>query len=269
MAIMGEGGYGPFDFDDIFGGFGRASYGPAGPAAQPGDSDIFRQAVQNINAGRYAYAAQVLNTVVSSGRNARWFYLSALANYGQGNTILAMEQIQRAVQMEPGNTVYKNAMNSMRQSGSTYNEAGQEFQKYADGMGRFCTTFMMLQFLLSLLPLLIFADENACYRPAGRQSITGSTRPAVIYNIDGGMDMSKIIGIDLGTTNSCVSVVENGQPVIVPNSSGGRTTPSVVAFTKKGERLVGDVARRQAATNPDRTISSVKREMEHRLEHPH
>ena len=73
--------------------------------------------------------------------------------------------------------------------------------------------------------------------------------------------MSRIIGIDLGTTNSCVAVVENGQPVIVPNSSGARTTPSVVAFTKKGERLVGDVARRQAATNPDRTISSVKREM--------
>ena len=73
--------------------------------------------------------------------------------------------------------------------------------------------------------------------------------------------MRRIIGIDLGTTNSCVAVVENGQPVIVPNSSGARTTPSVVAFTKKGERLVGDVARRQAATNPDRTISSVKREM--------
>lgn len=73
--------------------------------------------------------------------------------------------------------------------------------------------------------------------------------------------MSKTIGIDLGTTNSCVAVVENGQPVIVPNSSGARTTPSVVAFTKKGERLVGDVARRQATTNPDRTISSVKREM--------
>lgn len=75
------------------------------------------------------------------------------------------------------------------------------------------------------------------------------------------MKMSRIIGIDLGTTNSCVAVVENGQSVIVPNSSGARTTPSVVAFTKKGERLVGDVARRQAATNPDRTISSVKREM--------
>lgn len=73
--------------------------------------------------------------------------------------------------------------------------------------------------------------------------------------------MSKVIGIDLGTTNSCVSVVENGAPVIIPTSAGGRTTPSVVAFTKKGERLVGEAARRQAVTNPDRTISSVKRHM--------
>ena len=142
----GYGGYGSFDFDDIFGGFGRASYGPAGPTVQPGDSDVIRQAVQNINARRYAYAVQGLNTVVSSGRNARWYYLSALANYGQGNTILAMEQIQRAVQMEPGNGVYQQTMQTMRQSGSTYNETGQEFQRYAEGMGRFCTTFMMLQF---------------------------------------------------------------------------------------------------------------------------
>lgn len=73
--------------------------------------------------------------------------------------------------------------------------------------------------------------------------------------------MSKVIGIDLGTTNSCVSVVENGAPVIIPTSAGGRTTPSIVAFTKKGERLVGEAARRQAVTNPDRTISSVKRHM--------
>ena len=73
--------------------------------------------------------------------------------------------------------------------------------------------------------------------------------------------MSKVIGIDLGTTNSCVSVAENGAPVIIPTSAGGRTTPSIVAFTKKGERLVGEAARRQAVTNPDRTISSVKRHM--------
>lgn len=73
--------------------------------------------------------------------------------------------------------------------------------------------------------------------------------------------MGKIIGIDLGTTNSCVSVVESETPVIIPSSSGGQTTPSVVAFTKNGERLVGDAARRQAVTNTERTISSVKRHM--------
>lgn len=73
--------------------------------------------------------------------------------------------------------------------------------------------------------------------------------------------MGKIIGIDLGTTNSCVSVLENGEPVIIPNANGGRTTPSVVAFQKNGERLVGDTARRQAVTNADRTFFSVKRHM--------
>ena len=73
--------------------------------------------------------------------------------------------------------------------------------------------------------------------------------------------MGKTIGIDLGTTNSCVSVVEGGRPVIIPNEKGGRTTPSVVAFTKDGERLVGDAAQRQAAVNSQRTISSVKRHM--------
>jgi len=73
--------------------------------------------------------------------------------------------------------------------------------------------------------------------------------------------MGKVIGIDLGTTNSCVSVVENGQPVIIPNSNGNRTTPSIVGFSKKGETFVGEAAKRQAITNPDRTISSVKREM--------
>ena len=73
--------------------------------------------------------------------------------------------------------------------------------------------------------------------------------------------MGKIIGIDLGTTNSCVAVFEGGEAVVIPNPEGARTTPSVVAFTKTGERLVGQVAKRQAITNPDRTISSIKREM--------
>ncbi len=73
--------------------------------------------------------------------------------------------------------------------------------------------------------------------------------------------MSKIIGIDLGTTNSCVAVMEGGEPVVITNSEGARTTPSVVAFTKDGERLVGNVAKRQAITNPDKTIISIKRDM--------
>ena len=73
--------------------------------------------------------------------------------------------------------------------------------------------------------------------------------------------MSKIIGIDLGTTNSCVAVMEGGEPTVIPNPEGARTTPSVVAFTKDGERLVGQVAKRQAITNPDKTISSIKRDM--------
>ena len=73
--------------------------------------------------------------------------------------------------------------------------------------------------------------------------------------------MGKIIGIDLGTTNSCVAVMEGGEAVVIPNAEGARTTPSVVAFSKTGERMVGQVAKRQAVTNPDRTISSIKREM--------
>ena len=73
--------------------------------------------------------------------------------------------------------------------------------------------------------------------------------------------MSKIIGIDLGTTNSCVAVMEGGEPVVIPNAEGARTTPSVVAFSKTGERLVGQIAKRQAVANPDRTIVSIKRDM--------
>ncbi len=73
--------------------------------------------------------------------------------------------------------------------------------------------------------------------------------------------MAKIIGIDLGTTNSCVAVMEGGQPVVIANSEGLRTTPSIVGFTKTNERLVGETAKRQAITNPDNTIMSIKRQM--------
>src|ERR1043166_5177537 len=77
---------------------------------------------------------------------------------------------------------------------------------------------------------------------------------------------SKVIGIDLGTTNSCVAAMEGGEPKVIPNSEGGRTPPSVVAFTESGERLVGQIARRQAITNPENTISAVKRLMGRRFD---
>src|SRR5207249_2174279 len=78
--------------------------------------------------------------------------------------------------------------------------------------------------------------------------------------------MSKIIGIDLGTTNSVVAVMEGGEPIVITNPEGGRLTPSVVAFTKSGERLVGQVAKRQAVTNPENTIFSIKRFMGRRFD---
>jgi molecular chaperone DnaK len=83
------------------------------------------------------------------------------------------------------------------------------------------------------------------------------------------MGMPRVIGIDLGTTNSVVAVMEGGEPVVIPNSEGGRLTPSVVATSKSGERLVGQVAKRQAVTNPENTVSSIKRFMGRKFNDPH
>src|SRR5437868_11194693 len=78
--------------------------------------------------------------------------------------------------------------------------------------------------------------------------------------------MPKVIGIDLGTTNSCVAVMEGGEPVVIPNSEGARTTPSMVCFTESGERLIGQIAKRQAVTNPENTVFAVKRLMGRRYD---
>ena len=80
--------------------------------------------------------------------------------------------------------------------------------------------------------------------------------------------MSKVIGIDLGTTNSCVAVMEGGEPVVIPNREGSRTTPSMVAFTEDGERLVGQIAKRQAITNPENTVFAVKRLIGRKFDDP-
>src|SRR5690606_12587941 len=106
----------------------------------------------------------------------------------------------------------------------------------------------------------------------GRRQLRCSAEPAAPHGrpaagpLSEGVRMGKVIGIDLGTTNSCVAVMEGGDPVVIPNAEGGRTTPSVVAFTTDGERLVGQGARRQEITNPNNTIFSIKRFMGRRAE---
>src|SRR5262249_7302292 len=92
--------------------------------------------------------------------------------------------------------------------------------------------------------------------------------PNSTFSIKGVSAVGKVIGIDLGTTNSCVAVMEGGEPVVIPNSEGSRTTPSVVAFTKTGERLVGEVAKRQAITNSENTVFSIKRFMGRKYDDP-
>lgn len=130
-------------FDDFFG-FGRAAYQaayePPKQQTKPQDSEDIRRVVDFINMKQYGYANQVLNSIVSTMRDGRWYYLSALAHYGQGNQVMALEQIQKALQKEPGNREYEETLRGMKQSGSHYTEAAQDFQEYADGMRRMCVS---------------------------------------------------------------------------------------------------------------------------------
>ena len=121
-----SGGFG-FDFDDLFG-FGGAGYGsrePIHPEAAAGDNVQMRNAIDAINAGRGQQAVDILNTVTSDGRSARWYYLSALANDAAGNTLMALEQIRRAVRMDPNNPDYQRAQRQFQQTGQTYQQESQ------------------------------------------------------------------------------------------------------------------------------------------------
>lgn len=142
--------YGGFEystFEDLFG-FGKRNYAQLErPTVQPGDSSDIRQAIDFINMGRYQYASQTLNGIVSAARDARWYYLSALTNYGMGNRILAEEQIQKAMQMDPVNGVYQRVYNSMRTTGNTYNQASEEFSRQAAEMSKMCSTLCWLNFM--------------------------------------------------------------------------------------------------------------------------
>lgn len=146
QGTYGTGGFGGFDeFEEMFG-FGRSEKEVFQVRGQPSDSPIIRQSIEFINTKRYTFALQSLNSVVSNFRDARWYYLSSIANYGQGNEMLAASQIQKAIQMEPMNTEYKMVLNKMQKSTNTYNETGQEFQKYAEGMSKLCFGFFFMQF---------------------------------------------------------------------------------------------------------------------------
>lgn len=118
---------GGFDFDDLFGfgGFGGAATGPIRPEASASDSPEVRAAIDAINAERYQQAIDILNAITSGGRNARWYYLSALANDGAGNSLMALEQIRRAVRMDPNNPDYQRAQRTFQQESAEYQEEGQ------------------------------------------------------------------------------------------------------------------------------------------------
>lgn len=141
----GYGNFGGFDFEDIFG-FGTRTRPLEKPARQPNDSEEIKQVVDFIYMERYDYARQALNQVISSNRDARWHYLNALTNHGLGNQIKALEEIQKAMQMEPNNQAYVQAYNSMRRTGNEYQSAGQDFQKAAEGMQKYCMSFCAMQF---------------------------------------------------------------------------------------------------------------------------
>lgn len=108
-------------------------------------SSEIRQAIELMKEGRYYYAIQILNTVVSSERNGYWYYLSALANYGMGNQILALDLIQKAIQLEPENLIYQQVLQNMKQTGYTYRTSQQEFAEYANGLERTCFNLCLAQ----------------------------------------------------------------------------------------------------------------------------
>ena len=119
--------------------------GPEQPRPMAGDSQDIRQAIDFINMGRYQYADSTLNAMPGAMRNARWYYLSSLANYGLKNQMLAVSQIQKAIQLEPNNPLYQRTLQSFRYAENTYNQNGRDFQREAEGMDRFCRSFCLAQ----------------------------------------------------------------------------------------------------------------------------
>lgn len=134
----GFGGFGGFDFGDIFGFGGQSSASSHRPQAQNGDSPMVQNAISAINRGSYQEAVNLLVSIPSTGRNARWYYLSSLANKGLDNTILATEQMQKAVQMDPNNRLYHQLLQQLRNAGQTYERNARGFDMRAMNMQKIC-----------------------------------------------------------------------------------------------------------------------------------
>lgn len=137
------GGFG-FGFEDLFG-FGGQTYQAAPPTEQPGDPELVRQAIRAINQRQYQQAIAHLQNVVSAQRNARWYYLSGVANHGAGNTIQAAEHMTRACQMDPNNGLYRSLLNQYRAAGQTYTTYGQGYSRAGFNPMTLCYLCCMLQ----------------------------------------------------------------------------------------------------------------------------
>lgn len=141
--------FGGFDFEDLFGfGFGNTGAQATRPTEEPGDSTAIRIVIRDINSGQYQMAISRLSQIPSTGRNGRWYYLSSLANKGLGNTMQAMEQIQRAIQLEPNNAVYRQVYQQLRQSAQSYQQSasGGGFNMEAMDLQRLCMGLCAAQF---------------------------------------------------------------------------------------------------------------------------
>ena len=148
-----QGGYDPFS--DFFGGFGYGSYGGYQtqvnpPQEQAGDSEPVRAAIRDILAGQYASACSILQNVPSTGRNARWYYLSGVANHGAGNQIQALEHMKRAVQLSPNNATYQALLRQYQQAGQTYQTNASGYNTWAMDPSKLCMSLCFLQMFCPL-----------------------------------------------------------------------------------------------------------------------
>ena len=144
-GTYGSGPYGGFgSFEDFFGFWGMRM-GPERPRQVCTDSETMRQAIDFINMGKYQFADSVLNGMPGAERNARWYYLSSLANYGLNNQMLAVAQIQKALQLEPNNPLYQRTLQSFRYAENVYSQNSQSYQRQAEGMDKLCRSFCLAQ----------------------------------------------------------------------------------------------------------------------------